>query len=117
MTDWRITTLARIRKLIKEAAPDAIEEAKWKKPSNPKGVPTWSHDGIICTFESYKDKVKLTFAGGASLKDPSRIFNASLDAGTRRAIDVREGDKLDERAFKALIKEAVVLNQTKKKAR
>lgn len=115
--DWRAATLARIRALIEEAAPNAVEERKWKKPSNPKGVPTWSHDGILCTGETYKDKVKLTFARGASLKDPSKLFNASLDAGTRRTIDIREGDKLDERAFKALIKEAVALNQTKKKAR
>ncbi|MBX3533119.1 MAG: DUF1801 domain-containing protein [Xanthobacteraceae bacterium] len=115
--DWRATALARLRDLIKDAAPNAAEERKWKKPSNPKGVPTWSRDGIICTFESYKDKVKLTFAHGASLNDPSGLFNASLDAGTRRAIDIREGDKIDERAFKALIKEAVALNQTKKKTR
>lgn len=115
--DWRATTLAHVRALIEEAAPEAVEERKWKKPSNPKGVPTWSHDGIISTFESYKDKVKLTFAKGASLKDPSKLFNASLDAGTRRAIDIREGDKIDERAFKALIREAVALNTEKKKAR
>lgn len=116
-SDWRATALARIRDLIKDAAPNAIEERKWKKPSNPKGVPTWSHDGIICTGETYKDKVKLTFARGASLKDPSGLFNASLDAGTRRAIDIREGEKIDGRAFKALIREAVALNTAKKKAR
>lgn len=115
--DWRAATLTRIRTLIEEAAPDAVEERKWKKPSNPKGVPTWSHDGILCTGETYKDKVKLTFAHGASLKDPSKLFNASLDAGTRRAIDIREGDKIDERAFKALIREAIALNTAKKKAR
>ncbi|MBX3515043.1 MAG: DUF1801 domain-containing protein [Xanthobacteraceae bacterium] len=115
--DWRAAALARIRALIQEAAPNAVEERKWKKPSNPKGVPTWSHDGIICTGETYKDKVKLTFARGASLNDPSGLFNASLDAGTRRAIDIREGDKIDERAFKALIREAVALNSEKKKAR
>lgn len=115
--DWRATALARIRDRIKDAAPNAVEERKWKKPSNPKGVPTWSHDGIISTFESYKDKVKLTFARGASLNDPSGLFNASLDAGTRRAIDIREGDKIDERAFKALIREAVALNTEEKKAR
>lgn len=114
-TDWRAAILARIRDLIKDAAPDAVEERKWKKPSNPKGAPTWSHDGIICTFESYKDKVKLTFARGASLKDPSHLFNASLDAGTRRAIDIREGDKLNERAFKALICDAMELNTSKSK--
>jgi hypothetical protein len=113
--DWRTQTLARIRKLIEEAAPEALEKAKWKKPSNPKGVPTWSQDGIICTGETYKDKVKLTFARGAALKDPSKLFNASLDAGTRRAIDIREGEKLNEIAFKALIKEAVALNESKKK--
>jgi hypothetical protein len=114
-SDWRPTVLNRIRKLIKEAAPQAVEEAKWKKPSNSKGVPTWSQDGIICTGETYKDKVKLTFAKGASLKDPSHLFNASLDGGTRRAIDIRDGEKLDERAFKALIKEAVELNTSKPK--
>lgn len=112
--DWRIATLARVRALILEAAPEAVEEVKWKKPSNPAGVPTWSHNGLICTGETYKDKVKLTFAQGASLKDPSQLFNASLDAGTRRAIDIREGDKIDEKAFKALIKSAVALNNAKK---
>ncbi|MBX3520429.1 MAG: DUF1801 domain-containing protein [Xanthobacteraceae bacterium] len=115
VADWRAATLARIRKLIEEAAPDAVEERKWKKPSNPKGVPTWSHDGILCTFESYKDKVKLTFARGASLKDPSKLFNASMDAGTRRAIDISEGDKIDERAFKLLIRDAMELNTSKSK--
>jgi len=114
-SDWRTVTLANIRSLIKSAAPQAFEEVKWKKPSNPKGVPTWSQDGIICTGETYKDKVKLTFAKGEALKDPSRLFNASLDAGTRRAIDIREGEKINERAFKALIKEAVELNTSKRK--
>jgi hypothetical protein len=104
-----------MRSLIKAAAPDAVKEAKWKKPSNPKGEPTWSHGGIICTGETYKDKVKLTFAKGAALKDPSRLFNASLDAGTRRAIDIREGEKIDESAFKALIREAVELNTSKQR--
>src|SRR3954469_6866283 len=99
-TDWRIDTLNRIRELIVEADPDVSEEAKWVKPSNPAGVPTWSHDGIICTGEVYKDKVKLTFMYGASLDDPEHLFNASLDAGTRRAIDIGEGSKLDEQAFK-----------------
>jgi hypothetical protein len=113
-SDWRAKTLVHIRKLIKEADPAAVEEAKWKKPSNPKGVPTWSDHGIICTGETYKDKVKLTFAHGASLKDPSRLFNASLDAGTRRAIDIPEGGKLDENAFKALIREAAARNLAKK---
>lgn len=111
--DWRAATLARIRKLIKEATPDAVEEMKWKKPSNPKGVPVWSQEGILCTFETYKDKVKLTFAKGASLKDPSRLFNTSLDASTRRAIDIREGDKINERAFKALVREAAEPNTSK----
>ena len=109
-TDWRHETLDRIRALIEETDPDVSEEAKWAKPSNPAGVPTWSHDGIICTGEIYKDKVKVTFMHGASLDDPDRLFNASLDAGTRRAIDIVEGSKLDEQAFKALIRAAVDLN-------
>lgn len=109
-SDWRAEMLARMRKLISEADPEAVEEAKWKKPTNPAGVPTWSHNGLICTFETYKDKVKLTFAQGAGLDDASGLFNASLDAGTRRAIDIREGDKLNDRAFKSLIRAAVALN-------
>lgn len=109
-SDWRGATLARVRALILEAEPKAVEEAKWPKASNPAGVPTWSRNGIICTGETYKDKVKLTFAQGAALKDPSHLFNASLDAGARRAIDIREGDALDEKAFKALIKAAVAAN-------
>jgi hypothetical protein len=108
--DWRGEALARVRQLIREADPDVVEEVKWRKPSNPSGVPTWSHGGILCTGETYKDKVKLTFARGASLDDPSGLFNASLDAGTRRAIDIREGDGIDGEAFKALIREAVVAN-------
>jgi hypothetical protein len=108
--DWRGETLARVRRLIHEADPEVVEEVKWRKPSNPGGVPVWSHDGIICTGETYKDKVKLTFAKGASLADPARLFNASLEAGTRRAIDLREGDKIDEQALKALIRAAVALN-------
>ncbi len=108
--DWRGATLDRVRSLIQEADPEVVEEVKWVKPSNPAGVPTWSHDGIICTGETYKDKVKLTFARGASLDDPAGIFNASLDAGTRRAIDLREGDELDARSFKALVRAAVDLN-------
>jgi hypothetical protein len=108
--DWRRETLARVRTLIREADPEAVEEAKWKKAGNPAGVPTWSHDGIICTGETYKDKVKLTFAKGASLKDPAGLFNSSLDAGTRRAIDIREGDKINETALKTLIRAAVALN-------
>jgi hypothetical protein len=109
-SDWRRETLARVRALIKEAAPGASEEAKWRKANNPAGVPTWSQDGIICTGETYKDKVKLTFARGASLKDPARLFNAADTGATRRAIDIREGDKLNEKAFKALIKEAIAAN-------
>lgn len=109
-SDWRAEMLARMRTLISEADPEAVEEAKWKKPTNPAGVPTWSHNGLICTFETYKDKVKLTFAQGAALDDAAGLFNASLDAGTRRAIDIREGDKLNDRAFKSLIRAAVALN-------
>ena len=108
--DWRHDMLDRIRVLIEEADADVSEEAKWAKASNPAGVPTWSHDGIICTGEIYKDKVKVTFMHGASLDDPNRLFNSSLDAGTRRAIDIVEGSKLDERSFKGLIRAAVDLN-------
>jgi len=108
--DWRGAKLARIRQLIKEADPEVVEELKWRKPSNPSGVPVWSHNGIICTGETYKDKVKLTFAKGASLDDPKRLFNASLDGKDRRAIDIREGDEIDEEALKALIRAAVKLN-------
>ena len=110
MGDWRGATLARLRRLIQEADPAVVETVKWRKPSNPLGVPIWEHDGILCTGETYKDKVKLTFARGAALEDPSGLFNASLDAGTRRAIDFREGDGVDEDAFKALVREAVALN-------
>jgi hypothetical protein len=113
--DWRSEALARVRALIKEADPAAVEERKWKKPSRPAGVPTWSHDGIICTGETYKDKVKFTFARGASLDDPAKLFNASLDAGTRRAIDIHEGDTLNEKALKALFKAAVAFNEAKKR--
>ena len=109
--DWRGEMLSRVRVLIKQADPDVVEESKWKKPSNPRGVPVWSHDGLICTGETYKDHVKLTFAKGASLKDPSRLFNSVLGGNLRRAIDIHEGEKLDERAFKALVHEAVALNQ------
>ena len=119
--DWRRETLSRVRTLIKEAAPQATEEAKWKKPTNPAGVPTWSQDGIICTGETYKDKVKLTFAHGAKLKDPAKLFNAADTGATRRAIDLREGDTLNEKAFKALVTAAVAFNTskapTKKKAK
>jgi hypothetical protein len=106
--DWRGKTLSRMRKLIKEAAPEAIEEWKWR------GVPVWSHDGIICTGESYKEVVKLTFAKGASLKDPARLFNSSLDGNVRRAIDIHEGEVVDESAFKALVRHAVALNNAGK---
>jgi len=108
--DWRGETLARARELIKRAVPGVVEEIKWRKPSNPAGVPTWSSDGIICTGETYKDKVKLTFAKGASLDDPDGVFNASLDAGTRRAIDLREGDELGAEAFEAIVRAAADLN-------
>lgn len=110
MSDWRHRTLQRLRRLIHDADPAIVEEVKWVKPSNPAGVPTWTHSGIICTGEIYKDKVKLTFARGASIPDPDRIFNASLDAGTRRAIDLQEGDDVDDEAFKALVRSAVALN-------
>src|SRR5688572_2378930 len=108
--DWREETLSRMRELIEEADPEVLEERKWVKPSNPGGVPTWSHDGIICTGETYKDKVKLTFARGASLDDPAGIFNASLEGNTRRAIDIHEGDEIDEQALKDLISAAAALN-------
>jgi len=110
--DWRDETLARMRALILEADPEMIEERKWKKPSNGMvGVPVWSHDGIVCTGETYKSAVKLTFARGATIPDPSRLFNASLEGNTRRAIDIHEGETVDARAFKALIKAAVVQNR------
>ena len=113
MRDWRQDTLDHVRQLIKEAAPNASEERKWRKPSNPVGVPVWEDGGIICTGETYKDKVKLTFARGAALADPAGLFNASLDGGTRRALDIFEGDAIDEAAFKALVAEAVALNHAK----
>ncbi|MBI3118192.1 MAG: DUF1801 domain-containing protein, partial [Candidatus Hydrogenedentes bacterium] len=103
-------TLARIRRLIQQADPEVVEEVKWRKPSNPAGAPVWLHDGIICTGEKYKNYVKLTFFKGASLDDPSGLFNASLEGNTRRAIDIHEGDKIDEKALKALIRAAVALN-------
>ena len=115
--DWRGETLARVRALIKEADPDIVEEVKWRKPSNMLGVPVWEHAGIICTGETYKDKVKLTFAKGASLDDPSGLFNSSLDGNTRRAIDLNEGDKIDEEGLKALIRAAVALNAEQGAAR
>jgi hypothetical protein len=108
--DWRGETLGRVRKLIKEADPDAVEERKWKKPSNPAGVPVWSHDGIICTGETYKNHVRLTFAKGASLKDLKGLFNANLEGNATRAIIIREGDKIDEKAFKGLVREAAAAN-------
>jgi len=108
--DWRGETLARLRRLILEADPEAVETVKWRKPSNPLGVPVWEHGGIVCTGETYRDKVKLTFAKGAAAPDPAGLFNASLDGGVRRAIDLREGETVDEAAFKALVRAAVALN-------
>lgn len=112
--DWRGTTLARVRELIKEADPEIVEEWKWAKASSP-GTPVWSHNGLVCTGESYKNVVKLTFAKGASLRDPSRLFNSSLEGKVRRAIDIREGDELDEPALKELVREAVALNLDRKR--
>src|ERR687898_3589896 len=114
--DWRGKTLSRMRKLIKEADPDVVEEVKWVKPTNP-GTPTWTHDGIICTGETYKSVVKLTFAKGASLKDPTKLFNSSLAGNTRRAIDIHEGEEVDAGAFKARIRAAVALNTSGGKVR
>jgi hypothetical protein len=111
--DWRGKTLSRMRRLIKAADPDVVEEWKWVKPTKP-GTPVWSHDGIICTGESYKSVVKLTFAKGASLKDPRRLFNSSLEGNVRRAIDIHEGDEVNETAFKELIRQAVALNSAGK---
>lgn len=111
--DWRASTLARVRALIMQADPDVAEEVKWRKPSNMAGVPVWSHDGIICTGEMYKDKVKLTFAQGAALDDPAGLFNSGFGGNTRRAIDLHEGDALDEGAFTALVRAAVALNEAK----
>lgn len=108
--DWRGETLARLRAVIRAADSDLTEAVKWRKPSNPSGVPVWEHDGMICTGEIYKDKVKLTFAHGAKLDDPSGLFNSSLDGNTRRAIDVREGETVDEEALKALVRGAVAVN-------
>jgi hypothetical protein len=111
MGDWRGVALARVRRLIREADPDVVEDVKWRKPSNPAGVPVWEHAGLICTGETYRDKIKLTFARGATLADPLGLFNSSLTGGTRRAIDIHEGAVLDEAAFKALIREAVAVNR------
>jgi hypothetical protein len=110
LDDWRGNTLGKLRALIHQADPDVVEEVKWMKPSNPAGVPTWSHDGIICTGEIYKAKVKLTFFNGASLPDPAGLFNSSLDGNTRRAIDIDDGHAIDAEAFKALVRAAVDLN-------
>jgi hypothetical protein len=114
--DWREKALSRMRALILEADPVMSEERKWKMPSNPAGVPVWSHNGIVCTGETYKDKVKLTFANGASLPDPSGLFNSSLEGNTRRAIDLHEGEEVDPDAFKTLVSAAVALNAKKAKA-
>ena len=114
--DWRGETLRRMRELVKAADPDVVEELKWAKASSP-GTPTWSHDGIICTGEVYKAVVKLTFAKGASLKDPKKLFNASLEGNVRRAIDIHEGEKVDATAFKALVRAAVDLNTSLRKAK
>lgn len=113
--DWRAETLAQVRALIREIDPDAVETVKWRKPSNPAGVPVWEHDGILLTGETYRDKVKLTFAHGAALEDPSGLFNSSLDGNTRRAIDIREADPIDEEALKALVRAAVALNAARKR--
>ena len=113
--DWRGAMLARLRRLIHEADSEVVETVKWRKPSNPNGVPVWEHDGIVCTGETYKAAVKLTFANGAALLDPDGVFNASLDGNQRRAIDIHEGDKVDATAFKALVRAAVKFNTEKAK--
>ena len=115
LKDWRGAALARIRRLIREADPEIVEQIQWRKPSNPSGVPTWSHAGLICTGEVYKDKVKLTFARGAALEDPKALFNSGFGGGTRRAIDIQESDERDEAAFKGLIGEAIAANLAHKK--
>ena len=117
MKDWRGAALAQVRKIIRQADPAVVEEVKWRKPSNPFGVPVWEHDGIICTGETYKNYVKLTFAKGAALDDPSKLFNASLEGNVRRAIDIHEGDKIDAMALKALVSAAVALNVSARAAR
>lgn len=117
LDDWRSKTLARIRKIIERADPKVVEEVKWRKPSNPAGVPVWSHDGIICTGETYQRVVKLTFAQGAKLPDPSGLFNAGFAGNTRRAIDLYEGDKIDGRALAALVRAAVTVNTSARNAR
>ncbi|MFC7499722.1 DUF1801 domain-containing protein [Enterovirga sp. GCM10030262] len=108
--DWRGRTLARVRAIIRAADPDVVEAVKWRKPSNPSGVPVWEHEGILCTGETYKDKVKLTFARGAALADPASLFNSSLEGNTRRAIDIREGNEIDGEALAALVRAAVAAN-------
>ena len=112
VANWRVEKLAKIRKLIHDADPEVVEEVKWRKPSNPAGVPVWSHDGIICTGETYKNHVRLTFARGASLKDPKRVFNSGLEGNALRAIVIHEGDNIDERAFTLLVQSAVKLNKS-----
>jgi hypothetical protein len=114
--DWRGETLAKVRALIREADPEVAETVKWQKPSNPAGVPVWEHDGILCTGETYKAAVKLTFANGASLPDPAGLFNSSLEGNMRRAIDIHEGDKLNEKPFQALIRAAAAFNTSKRNA-
>jgi hypothetical protein len=116
LSDWRSEMLARVRRLIRAADPEVVEEVKWRKPSNPLGVPVWEHAGIICTGETYKNAVKLTFAKGAALPDASGLFNASLEGNTRRAIDLHEGDTIDEKALKALVRAAVALNTSARAA-
>jgi hypothetical protein len=113
--DWRNEILVHVRRIIKDADPDIVEAVKWRKPSNPNGVPVWERDGLVCTGETYKDKVKLTFARGAALADPAGLFNSSLDGNVRRAIDIGEGDSINEKALKALVKAAVKLNVEKMK--
>jgi len=111
--DWRENLLQRIRAIIAAAVPDAVETRKWKKPSNPEGVPVWEKDGILCTGETYKDKVKLTFANGAALKDPAGLFNSSLDGNQRRAIDIAESDKINAKSLKSLFRAAAAFNESK----
>ena len=117
LADWRGEVLARLRRLIRDADPEIVEQVKWRKPSNPSGVPVWEHHGIVCTGETYKGYVKLTFANGAALPDPAQLFNASLAGNTRRAIDVREGDSVDGEALKELVRAAVALNRSRSAAR
>lgn len=115
-SDWRVETLAQLRRLIQQADSEVVEEVKWRKPSKPAGVPVWSHEGIICTGETYKSVVKLTFARGASLPDPAGLFNSSLEGNTLRAIDIHEGDKIDAKALQTLIRAAVALNTSSQAA-